>query len=218
MYLIFKRENPYGVVIFNSLDQIEKAVKNEIYGERKYDKKNKMRLQNDYIDFTIIKNLEFPYKLCDNNSYIKNIILHVNQQKKYYLLDEHHYAHGVWDYSGFDGKKLIFNDLIEMKKYCENVVNQLSYLNGYYDNDRISDLELINLKFNKLKDYQILDSKTEPVTETASETATKTISLELQEKIDYCNGIDENEDKIHFSVGNDFYVDFTISKILPNNN
>ena len=58
----------------------KKAVKTEIYGEYKYDEKTKMKLQNDYINFTIIKNPEFPYKLCDNFSGIKNIILYVNQQ------------------------------------------------------------------------------------------------------------------------------------------
>ena len=37
MYLIFKRTNPHGVVIFNFLHDIEKAIETDIYGKYKYD-------------------------------------------------------------------------------------------------------------------------------------------------------------------------------------
>ena len=193
MYLIFKREDPYGIVAFHSLNDIENAVKKEIYGEYNYDEKTETLLKNNYTDFTIIKNPEFPYTICDNYyKDIGNIILDVSEQKQYYLLDEHHYAHGVWDWPTMDGKKLIFNDLIEMKKYCEDIVDKTPYLDGCEDSDYLSDLEQIDIKFNVLEDYKNLNDN------------------KLQKEIP-CS-IDD-QDNIHFTIGNDFYVDFTISKI-----
>lgn len=181
MYLIFKRKNNYGFSIFYSLDDIKKAVQTEFYGKYKYDEKTKTELKNDYDDFTIIKNPVFPYEISNNYLGMKNIIFDVNEEENYYLLDEHHYAHGVWDYPSMDGKKLIFNNLIEIKKYCENVVNKTQYMDYYSDNryiceneSRIEDLELIKKKFEE-------------------------------------NEFDKNI--IDFTIGNDYFCVFTISKI-----
>ncbi len=55
MFLIFKRENPYGPVIFNSLDDIKKAVETEVYGEYNYDKEKECEIKNKYEDFTPLK-------------------------------------------------------------------------------------------------------------------------------------------------------------------
>jgi hypothetical protein len=184
--------------MFNYLDDIEKEVKNTIYGKYKYDIDTKTTLKNDYTDFTIIKNPEFPYELCNNYRGIDNIILNVSEQeqKNYYLLKEHSYSHGVWDLPTVDGKMLIFNNLVEIKKYCENVVNETIYLDMDEDIDRLYDIQLINIKFNGLKDYK------------------QPINIELQEKI-HCDN-DDDEYNINFTIGNDFYVDFTVSKIENN--
>jgi len=99
MFLIFKRESPCDVVKFNSLDDIKIAVENKAYGEYNYDDKTKTYIKNKFENFKIIKKIKFPYVLCNGSSNIKNIILDVgNSQKTYYLLREHHYAHGVWDW------------------------------------------------------------------------------------------------------------------------
>lgn len=93
MYLIYKAENP-RIFIFDNLEQIEKSTEKTNYGKYNYNGKN-----NHYTSFTIIENPEFPYVLCDDHNDLDNIILDVSEQpdKKYYLLSEHEYAHGVWD-------------------------------------------------------------------------------------------------------------------------
>ena len=173
MYLIFKRKNPYGIVKYNSLDEIKEAVEKEIYGKYKYNTKKGTELKNNYEDFEIIKEPSFPYKLCDDNSGpgIKNIILEVNREKNYYLLDENKYAHGVWNWPSIDGTKIIFDDPKQIKEYCKNIVNETSYMN---DSNSVSDNDLI---VNKIKN---IDKKT----------------------------------KIEFTIGDDYYCSFNISKIV----
>ncbi len=207
MFLIFKRENPYGPVIFYSLDDIKKSIKSgEIYGEYKWDSENKCHIKNKYKDFEIIENPEFPIILCDKYSVIENIIYDIGDSynNTYYFMDKHSYAHGVWSWPTEDGTKLIFDNLIDMKYYCKDIVRNGRYLNGSNDMCRINDMKLIVKKMNKLAGD----------------------NLELHEKIvdndkeyneyhEYYSDRNNNdtEDKIEFKIGNDFHVSFTISKI-----
>lgn len=209
MFLIFKRENPYGPVIFYSLDDIKKSIKSgEIYGEYKWDSENKCHIKNKYKDFEIIENPEFPIELCDKYSVIENIIFDIGNSynNTYYFMDKHSYAHGDWSWPTEDGTKLIFNDLNSVKKYCKDIVQNETYLDGQEDMDRINDTKLVIKKMNKLAGD----------------------NLELHEKIvdndeeydkdhDYYECYErrnnDTEDKVSFEIGNDFYVCFTISKI-----
>lgn len=72
-----------------------------------------------------------------------------NPNIEYYLLDEHRYAHGVWDYPIRDGTKFIFNNLESMKEYCKSVQKNLCYL---YDN-RNDDYYLDEQLIYKIKNY-----------------------------------------------------------------
>jgi hypothetical protein len=45
----------------------------------------------------------------------------MNSSTEYYLLDDHHYVHGVWVLPSVDGTKIIFNNLESMKKYCKSI-------------------------------------------------------------------------------------------------
>lgn len=234
MYLIYKRtkrlnielfnsydelkksleKNIYTVVLFNSLNEIKEALEKDIYGEYKYCKKTKKELKNNYEDFEIISNSIFPYELCNNYSHIKNIILNISEKPicNYYLLNEHHYTQGVNDYQSNDGKKLIFDNLIDMKKYCESKINELPYIKFYFNdgsdlNCKEEDYKKIDVKFNMLKDYQDLNLDF------------KITNLELKNKINnYSDSNFDNDEKIKFTIGNDFYVEFTIKKIKFYNN
>jgi len=97
MYLIYKRINQCSVILFNSLDDIKEATKIDVYGKYNHDETIISGSNNDYSDFKLITNPKFPYILCDNYDYVKNIILDVckNQTSEYYLLYGNHYAHGV---------------------------------------------------------------------------------------------------------------------------
>lgn len=68
MYLIFKRANSYGVISFDTLDDIKESVETEVYGKYNNDKTRINGSHNNYADFTIISNPIFPYKLCDDYS------------------------------------------------------------------------------------------------------------------------------------------------------
>ncbi len=166
MYLIFKRKKPYGIIKFNSLDEIKEAVKKGVYGGYGYNKKN------NYESFEIIKEPSFPYKLCDENGLgMTNIILEVNIEKNYYLLDENKHAHGVWNWPSVDGTKIIFDDPIQIKEYCKKIVDETLYL---YESNSVSDYGLIR---NKIKNI-------------------------------------DKESKIEFTIGDDYYCSFNISKIV----
>ncbi len=69
------------------------------------------------------------------------------------------------------GTKIIFDDPIQIKEYCKNVVDETSYLN---DSNSVSDYGLIK---NKIKNI-------------------------------------DKETKIEFTIGDDFYCSFYISKII----
>lgn len=223
MYLIFKRVNPYGVIAFDTLDNIKEAVKTEVYGKYNNDKTRISGSPNNYDDFTIISNPSFPYKLCDDYNLIKNIILDVsentNSNPEYYLLEEYHYAHGVWDYPTVDGTKIIFNDLESIKEYCKSVQKKLCYLDGNTDDDYYLDEQLIDKKINELPNFKENDNLY-PSSSYANmfiqclgrdEETYKNISFEKFKQIQHYqeNGFD-------FEIGNDFYVNFTIYKIKNN--
>ncbi len=118
-------------------------------------------------------------------------------------MDKHSYAHGVWDWPTIDGTKLIFNDLIEIKKYCKNVVYEETYLCGQDDMDRAYDIKLVIKKMNKLAGDNL--DLHEKIIEKEGE---------YDENNDYYgHDNDDTEHKVKFEIGNDFYVSFTISKI-----
>lgn len=160
MYLIYKHVNPSSVILFNSLDDIKESIKTEVYGKYNHDKTRISGSENNYLDFKLISNPTFPYILCDNYcKYIKNDILNIyeNQKSEYYLLEEHQHAHGVWDFTSVDCKKIIFDDLESMKKYYKSVKEKLQYIyRDYYNDvdDDISDDKLIDKKFNELLNYK----------------------------------------------------------------
>lgn len=221
MYLIFKRANPYGVIAFDTLDDIKEAVETEVYGKYNNDKTGIIGSPNNYADFTIISNPTFPYKLCNNYSPIKNIIFDVSEtpNTEYYLLFEHHYAHGVWDYPAVDGIKYIFNDLESIKEYCKSVQKKLSYLNGNIDDDYYLDEQLIDKKFDELPNHKDKDN----LHSSGWYANMLNNCLERNEKI--YNNIslekfkliqDYQENGFNFEIGNDFYVDFRIYKIKNN--
>ena len=91
-----------------------------------------------------------------------------------------------------------------MKKYCENVVNKTEYLDYTYNSNNNDDSDNND---DYYIDYQEVNSK-----------IVSTIKLEhaihefQEEKYDF-----NNDDKINFTIGNDFFVVFTISKIYNNN-
>lgn len=229
MYLIYKRVNPCGVVAFDTLNDIKEAIETEVYGKYNHDKTRISGSPNDYIDFTIISNPSFPYKLCDEHDSVKNIILDVsenlnsnpnpNPNPEYYLLCVHHYAHGVWDYPTVDGTKIIFNDLKSMKEYCKRIQEKLCYLDGNTDDDRYLDEQLIDEKIDELpnceeKDNLYPSSSYTYILNHCLKHDKKTydnISLEKFKLIQHYqeNGFD-------FTIGNDFFVDFTIYKIKNN--
>ncbi len=67
MFLIYERsEYSYTVVMFSSLDDIKLAVENGIYGQEKYDKIMKTNIKNNFNDFKIKSNFEFPLLLCND--------------------------------------------------------------------------------------------------------------------------------------------------------
>lgn len=70
--------NLYGVIAFDTLDNIKEATKTEVYRKYNYDKTRINGSSNNY--------------QC-----VKNVILDVsmNSSTEYYLLDDHHYVHGV---------------------------------------------------------------------------------------------------------------------------
>lgn len=183
MFLIFKRANPQNMVMFNSLDEIKDAIKTEIYGKYNYDDKLNTEIKNDFKDFTIIKNPKFTFLLCNDDEEdhlsIQNIILDISnlEKKTYYLLDEH-FQDDEMDLPTVDGKKLIFNNLTKMKKYCKYIVYKNVYFYGYYDNNRELDYKLIEEMINKLE----LDNP-------------------------------DPKEEINFTIGYDYCVNFTISKI-----
>lgn len=221
MYLIYKRVNPCGVISFDTLDDIKEAVETEVYGKYNYDKSIILGTPNNYADFTIIPNPTFPYELCDDYNSIKNVILDVSEKPnlEYYLLCEHYYAHGVWNYPTVDGTQIIFNDLKSMKEYCESVQKKLCYLNGNTDDDYYLDEQLINEKFDELPNYKEKENlwpsdhyaKMLNYSLEDYEEIYKNISLEKFKLIK-----DYQESGFDFTIGNDHYVDFTIYKIKNN--
>ena len=54
MYLIFKRVNPYGVIAFDTLDDIKEAVETNVYGKYNNDKIRMNGSPNNYDDFMMI--------------------------------------------------------------------------------------------------------------------------------------------------------------------
>ena len=221
MYLIYKRVNPRGVISFDTLDDIKEAVETEVYGKYNYDKSIILGTLNNYADFTIISNPTFPYELCDDYNSIKNVILDVSEKPnlEYYLLYEHHYAHGVWNYPTVDGTQIIFNDLKSMKEYCESVQKKLCYLNGNTDDDYYLDEQLINEKFDELPNYKEKENLW------PSDHYTKMLNYNLERYEEIYKNIslekfklikDYQESGFDFTIGNDYYVDFTIYKIKNN--
>jgi hypothetical protein len=102
------------------------------------------------------------------------------------MLTEFFYAHGIWDQPKADTTIIIFNNLNEIKNYCENKINDTRYFDQY----------------NKLDDYQILNKNLSKLTD-------------LNNNIDYNNIINnENESFIEFTIGDDLFIDFTVSKIF----
>ncbi len=182
MYLIYKR-NIHNLVIFNSLDDIKKAVTEDIYGKCKSSSKSNQK--NVFEAFKIVDNPSFPIQLCNNYSIIANIIFKVDDNKNYYLFDENHYAHGVWEMPGIDGTKTVFNNIIKMEEYCDRILRNTSYLpscDDYSDEDD----ENCNTSVNDI----ILKKKK---------------FMELTK-----SGIND----VSFTIGDDFYCDITIKKIL----
>lgn len=223
MYLIFKRTNPCEVISFNSLDDIKEATKTGVYGKYNYDGTRINGSPNDYSDFTIISNPKFPYELCDNYSPMKNIILDTsnNPLLTYYLLDEHRFAHGDWTYPSIDKKKLIFDDLIKVKKYCKSVSENLSYM--YFDNcddPKQTDNELIDEKINELENHKKKNIVDFEFRIRNSEETFKRLLKEYEKDFNSISfekfklmGYKKEKCEINFDIGNDFFVNFTISKI-----
>lgn len=241
MYLIFKRLNPTSVILFNSLDEIKEATETEVYGKYISDETRSSGTENNYSNFELISNSTFPYVLCEGYNYIKNIILDVSKKtgSEYYLLDEYEYAHGDWNWPSIDGKKIIFDDLNEMKKYCKSVQENLRYLDGdclpgdclsgdCLPGDCLSDYKLdeklIDEKFIELENYKG-GNYPEGLTQRDSKFYTyhynktikkyekdyKNVSLEKFKLV-----LDYMHEAFNFTIGNDFHVDFTIHKIKNN--
>jgi hypothetical protein len=204
------------------LDDIKEAVETEVYGKYNRDETRISGSPNNYTDFTLITNPSFPYKLCDDYNSVKNIILDVSENPKseYYLLYEHHYAHGVWDIPTVDGTKIIFNDLKSMKEYCKSVQEKINYMwmDGE-DNEYQLDEQLIDKIFDELPDYKEKNNLYTSSSYTnmlnhcleRDEKTYNNISLEKFKQIQHYqeNGFD-------FTIGNDFFVNFTIYKIKNN--
>lgn len=221
MYLIFKRSNPYGVIAFDTLNNIKEAIENEVYGKYNYDETMILGSHNNYNDFTIISNPTFPYKLCDDCNSMKNIILDVsnNPEIEYYLLVEHHSAHGVWAYPTIDGIKFIFDDLNTMKEYCKSVQEKLHYLYGDEDDDIILDKKLIDKKFDELSNYKEKDnlypsSIYENMLNDCLKIDEKTFKNISLKKFKLLQHYQENS--FDFQIGNDYYVTFIVYKIKNN--
>ncbi len=189
MFLIYNRDNN-RVVKFDSLDDIKNAVKTGIYGKFNYDNKIKMKLKNNFEDFKIIKKHKFPYTLCNDSSQIKNIIINVNDpQKTYYMLTENIYAASLSQWFTVDGTIYIYDNLEEIKQYCKTVLKTLPYMNGENDEEIINDINLIDEMIND------------------SNFGKNKISIfDVRDK-------DYYENRIEFTIGNDLYADFTITKI-----
>lgn len=218
MYLIFKRVNPYGVIAFDTLDNIKEATETEVYGKYNYDKTMILGSHNNYSDFTIIFNPTFPYKLCDDYKEMKNIILDVsnNSEIEYYLLVEQRSAHGVWTYPTIDETIYIFDDLKTMKEHCKSVQEKLHYLNGNEDDDIILDKKLIDEKIDELSNYKdnlypssIYEKKLNDWK--IDDKTYNNISLEKFKLVQHYQ-----ENSFDFTIGNDFYVDFIVYKIKNN--
>ncbi len=168
MFLILKRQNLFRVVTFKSLDEIKNSIKEgEEYGEFNYDKKNKCEIKNKFEDFKIIKNPNFPYMLYNNISY--NDVIPVNNEnvnnaniildesdnkgnKKYYVMHIHFIINGLISTQLSIGvMALIFNDLLNMKHFCNFIINKQIMLHGNRNNT-IDNYKLIEEEINKLND------------------------------------------------------------------
>jgi hypothetical protein len=217
MYLIFKRVNPYGVIAFDTLDDIKEHTKTEVYGKYNHDES-----PNDYSDFKLISNPEFSYTLCDGHyKYVENVILDVsmNTSTEYYLLDEHQYAHGIWDHPSEDGKKIIFDNLKSMKKYCKSVKDNLCYMYDINNEDSNSDDKLIDEKFDELPNYDKIYNFYPSFSYTdmfnyCLKHYFKTYNNISLEKFKIIQNYQKN--CLNFEIGNDLIVNFTILKIMNN--
>lgn len=186
MFLIFKRQNIFDIVMFKSLDEIKNSIKKgENYGKSNYDEINNCELKNKFKDFKIIKNPEFPYMLYNNISYNnvipvnnKHIILDESdnkENKKYYSMHIKFMVDRVINShtSLLTGvMSLIFDDLLNMKHFCNFIINKQIYSHGIKNNN-INNYKLIEQEINKLN----------------------------------------NTKEVNFSIGNSFYYEFYLSKI-----
>lgn len=223
MYLIFKRVNPYGVITFDTLDNIKEAVETDVYGKYNNDKIRMNGSPNNYADFTIISNLTFFYELCNGYNSIKNVRLDASEKPntEYYLLNEHHYAYGVWDYPRVDGTKFIFDDLVKIKEYCKSVQKKLHYLDDddYLLDKKLIDKKSIDEKINEQSNYKEKDNLYHSSYYANmlnyylkhNKEEYKNISLEKFKVIQHYT-----ENSIEFTIRNDFFVDFIIYKIKNN--
>lgn len=95
-----------------------------------------------------------------------------------------------------------------MKKYCETKANELEYLEGKNNCGKINAIKLIDKEFYKLEDKPEINLEIEPE-------KNKNFKLKKKQKQE-CNNsnINKNVDQIDFTIGDDFYVCFTIKKSI----
>lgn len=131
-YSNYTRMAYMNIVLYQSLDEIKESIeKKSIYSG--YSSTNQI---NPYSLFNLVECNSFPFIICGIGSHLNNInsILHIlnTNTSQLFLLEEHCYAHGMWEFPEYPlGKMVLFDNIGDVKKYCSFIIrdNNNNYFN-----------------------------------------------------------------------------------------